>query len=159
MQKSYQPNCLLRERDVFIMDEIMDNISSPTTQEIVNRVRIWMRVTTLSHITTADGSSIRKCFWKGEKQYDSRLLWPHQTKPSKKAFKVWRRCISSTFLSDPTTKATKQRNRLDLHTPLGTWLHAARKTFTNFSDFFSPTTQSIYIFHPDFSLYQQHEKL
>ena len=118
-----------------------------------------MRVATLSDITTADGKYIEKCFWEGEKRYDSKLLWPHQAKPNEKAFQIWRRCLTSTFLLDTSTRATKNRDKLELNIPLGPWFHSARKSFDRYENFYSPTNKAIYILYREYSFFQKHKMI
>ena len=155
--RSYQPVKLQRENDVFLMDKIIMNISSKQILETVNRVRIWMRVTTLSEITTADGHTIERCYWTGQNRYKATLLWPQQPKPPETAFTIWRRCLSTVYLLDPTTRATKNRKCLELNIPLGSWLYSARQTFARYNDFYSPTKRAIYVFHQEHCLFQKHE--
>ena len=101
--ESYQPAQLQREKDVFLMDKILQHISSKSSLILINRVRIWLRVMTLSEITTVDSQNIERGYWTGQKRYNSSLLWPHQTKPSEKAFTLWQQCLSTVFLLDSLT--------------------------------------------------------
>ena len=45
-----------------------------------------MKIATLAEITTADGLSIERKFWKGEQNEASTLLWPQQPNPMNKLF-------------------------------------------------------------------------
>ena len=117
------------------------------------------RAIILSKIMTADGRNIEKGFWIGTDRCESTLLWPHQAKPSKKTFKIWIKCLATTFLLDSTTSATKQRYNLELNIPLGAWHYSARKTFNRFDNFYSPSKQAILIFHRKYSLFQLHKQI
>ena len=49
---------VIRENDVFLMDKICDNIRSHLVLNKMNDIRLWLRVSRLSDIVTADGTDI-----------------------------------------------------------------------------------------------------
>ena len=97
---------------------MIEYTTSNTTLVTLHRVRIWMKVATLAEISTADGLSIERKFWIGEQNKETTIIWPHQSKPDYRAFSLWRKFLSITFLLDSETKATAKRNDLTLNIPL-----------------------------------------
>ena len=58
-----------RQRDVYLMDAFVDTISDQTTLKQINECRLFLHATTLSDISTADGTSIDPCAWFGQRLY------------------------------------------------------------------------------------------
>jgi hypothetical protein len=86
-------------KDVFIMAAVADKGNAITKQDRItfNLCRIYLQVTLLSDISTADGGSIQTHFWKGIQQRKGKGWWPKQPRPSERAWKVWRRILKTTF--------------------------------------------------------------
>ena len=94
---NYQSVSPLRQNDTFIMEKIIQYEKSTTILETINRVRLWLQVPTIAEITNAAGTQIERQYWKGDKQNDTDILWPCQSKPNEHAFKLWRKGISTIF--------------------------------------------------------------
>lgn len=62
---------------------------------IVNKVRKFMQVTTISDISNANGTYIGKewCH-KGKKSSSSKIEWPRVGEPTEGTVKVWRKYIA-----------------------------------------------------------------
>jgi hypothetical protein len=107
--------------DCNIMESIIS--TGPTKAELgsVNRCRIWMGVTYLSKISTANGKELSRDAWEGTTTRHSPLLWPFQPKPGHDSFRTWRCLLADAFL-DGKRKRVKLRTRdLVLQHPLGNW--------------------------------------
>ena len=71
---------------------------------VFNLCRMYLQVSLLSDISTADGESIQTHFWKGIQQRKGKGWWPKQPRPSERAWKVWRRILKTTFNTDDMGK-------------------------------------------------------
>jgi hypothetical protein len=97
-----QPN---RGHDACLMNSIQTVLQtspshqiSPSDLRAFNHCRLFLQVTYLSEITTADGTSLTHDAWIGNRTQISPLLWPVQPKPGPKSFQMWRRLLATTFL-------------------------------------------------------------
>ena len=79
----------------------------------LNRCRIYLKVITLSDITTADSTRIIPSVKKGYQipARISTLMWPNQGKPNSAEWKIWEASLSHF------------ESRGKLLRPLGRWLH------------------------------------
>ncbi len=73
----------LRENDSYLMDEIGKG-EDINTKKIPNKCRIYLKVTTISDITTGCGKAIYLRILEGTRALKSRLNWPRQEYPQKK---------------------------------------------------------------------------
>ncbi len=65
-----------------------------------NTCRLYLQVTRLSDISTADGVGIRRHIWNGDKQLTGASptgWWPKQPSPSGQAWKIWQKILMTTF--------------------------------------------------------------
>jgi hypothetical protein len=86
--------------DVCLMDAVAPtNAYKPAAKDAFNRVRLYLGVTYLSKIATADGHSIARDAWTGTRPRRSPFLWPYQPCPGMKSFRNWRRILADIFLS------------------------------------------------------------
>lgn len=79
-----------RLRDVVLMSAISLFNFSPSVLQSVNRCRMYLRVTTLSDICTADGRALHP--WLSERKpfgIRNRYLWPPQGRPNSTDWKRW----------------------------------------------------------------------
>jgi hypothetical protein len=80
--------------DKFLMQLILDETDlSGSELALFNYCRIFLQVELLSDIITADGKSIRQEIWKGQTNNlhsFHRDYWPHQPRPTEKAWTIWR---------------------------------------------------------------------
>ena len=106
-----------RERDFMLMDKALT--LGFTRQELidVNLVRIFLGVTTVSDVATADGTMLHPFAWKGHLIPDraSRHSFARQEQPTSYQCGLWRRLLRSFLRSSPTSP------KLLLATPLGSW--------------------------------------
>jgi hypothetical protein len=76
-----------REHDQHIMDIVLQSPSIPEKDYAeLNYCRMYLRVTTLSDITTSDGKQIMDDILKGNRDLSNHVdptEWPHQEKPDK----------------------------------------------------------------------------
>jgi hypothetical protein len=72
---------------------------------IFNFCRLYLRVTRISDLSTADGTRIRQHLWIGEKKDTGALptgWWPKQPRPSTKAWTIWKNILLRTFRTNQT---------------------------------------------------------
>jgi hypothetical protein len=73
--------------DVFIMEEVAKQTNSPSTVAIINKVRLYLQVTTLSDMISADGTIFDVNLLKGERSTSNpnpsfyRYCWPKMDPP------------------------------------------------------------------------------
>ena len=84
----------------------------------MNLIQIYLRVTTVSDITTADGTRLHPWTWKGLRIPDcnSRFTFPRQETPTPSQCRLWRKLLR-TFLPPNATST-----QLELSIPLGAWI-------------------------------------
>ena len=133
-----------RIHDQCIMDVISQLPVSPPKLRAFNRCRLYMRVTYLSEISTADGLQISRTSWTGQRNRNSPLLWPYQPAPGPKSFRVWRRLIATAFLDGRRRRVCPRTIDLFLQHPLRGWLPDSSGLRSSWTDFFSPSTRQLY---------------
>jgi len=103
---------LVRENDLFLMDEFMKYNFTPAQMKLINQCRLYLQVITIADITAADGKRLLRSTFNGIQPQDriSTLYWPRQEPLPENAWNLWR-----TALSYLTTQ-------LKLHNPLSSWL-------------------------------------
>ena len=114
-------NVLCREHDSCLMEDFLLQDPTPTELRLLNSCRLYLRVTTLSDISSANGNTITQQCWEGMGPTDAIQLWPRQQKPHSKAWLIWRKYITRCYLDDEYS-TRKKRTDLQLDTPLGPWL-------------------------------------
>ena len=110
---------LLREHDKAIMTLSQAEFTA-TELLTINRCRLFLRVATLSEISTADGLNIHPDVWRGYPPPHSlsKILWPRQHRPPNPSWRVWRRFLKQALRpGDYSGYST----RLPLLQPLGRW--------------------------------------
>jgi hypothetical protein len=127
-----------RQGDTFIMEEL-SLLNGITKNELVQaqRCRLYLGVTTMADICTANGLSI--CEWALHGQEcprKSNFLFPHQLCPSKPVWNTWTRLIRLRY-------CTASAMRLDQ--PLGKWYHGQIQQ--SWDTIIDPTNKHIYIWH------------
>jgi hypothetical protein len=126
---------LLRDNDTGLMQLLSDTNKYDNWQlREINRVRIYLRVTTISDVATACGTRINR------DRYDindpiplenTKYKWPIQANPGKRAWDLWRNALRQLIHGMSDTRLT---------TPLGQWTGEPRQTFTWFA---RPNLQSV----------------
>ena len=86
-------NTLCRHGNSCIMEDFL--LLAPTKMELIllNQCRLYLRVTTLSDITSTNGTNLRQNIWEGTTPQPSPTLWPRQNRPSANAWQIWRRFL------------------------------------------------------------------
>ena len=80
----------------------------------MNSCRLYLRVLSVSDISDPQGLHIRKDILDGTaKPLRTKLLWPRQDQPSKKAWTAWRKAIRDNFIH--------KDDGYKLYLPLGNW--------------------------------------
>jgi hypothetical protein len=67
---------------------------------IFNSCRLYLQVSLISDISTANGAAIQHHIWKGIRHVEGRGWWPKQPRPSERAWKIWRRILKHTLTTD-----------------------------------------------------------
>ena len=99
----------------------MDILQSPSKTESIriNRCRIFLQATTVSDITSADGTRITEYAWTPEQKQSitnprrSKHDWPRQPRPGPKSWKAWKGAIQRHL--------SKKGKGQTLQIPLGPW--------------------------------------
>jgi hypothetical protein len=132
--------------DRYIMEAILDlpKVSAKDLQAC-NRVRLFLGVTLLSEITTADGAFLATDAWRGTRPRHSPLLWPYQPSPGPSSFRTWQQMLSRAFMTDGRLpNFSNPHPKLPLHTPLGTWLEGSKWLQSKWSTFYCYGDHKLY---------------
>lgn len=109
--KDTQTSCIMpatgiippqRVGDIHIMDVFLSKYKSAKLQRL-NACRLWLKVTCLSDITTADGRRLRPAALLGQRPVipiQSGQHWPRQERPSDKVWKDWSSSLRLHFSID-----------------------------------------------------------
>jgi ribonuclease HI len=86
---------VMREKDSFIMDHVMQSNMSSVEVNMVNKTRMYLQIELISEISNPEGTRIDQRWLKeGEKPSWSTLKWPQVKKPSAKMWKAWKKAIN-----------------------------------------------------------------
>ena len=123
----------LRVGDCVLMDTVLADGYKKSDLIAFNRVRIFFGVEMLAEICTANGTAIACDAWDGSSLRYTSNLWSYKPKPSEKIFKIWRKLLASTFLSNPPGRTTSTSKYLNIANPLkeglphSTWIFNKKK--------------------------------
>jgi hypothetical protein len=137
---------LARAEDQYLMSALL-GLPSVTTSDLhaFNRVRLFLGVTVLAEITSADGQHLTQEAWRGDRPRHSPLLWPFQPQPGPKSFAAWRRLLTKAFLQrDRAPRAHTNLQSLQLQVPLGSWSADSQWLQSKWTAFYSYTTHRLY---------------
>jgi hypothetical protein len=110
-----------------------------------NRIRLYLGVTLLSELTTADGKYLTYASWTGDRLRHSPLLWPCQGCPGVKSFQAWRRLLGRAFLRGRVPHINnKSPHFLIISHPLGTWLPGSRTLQSMWTTFYNWNEHHLY---------------
>jgi hypothetical protein len=103
---------LARTAVMSLMDFFISKGLPDRTLRIINCCRLYLRVLTLSDVTSADGTYILQSGKRGEEASYSGLglIWPMQGKQAKSDWDIWAQALYSL------------EEKGSLRKPLGTWL-------------------------------------
>jgi hypothetical protein len=146
-----------RHNDSSIMD-IVSSIHGTSAADLrrFNTVRIWMGISHISEITTANGKYITREAWTGTRVRFTPRLWPYQPKPGPISFRVWRRLLADAFLEGHRHRVAENTVDLSLRTILGDWLPGSSWLRSKWSSFYSISLHSIFIYNPVLRHYDSH---
>jgi hypothetical protein len=135
-----------RTADQYLMSALLDLPKVPNSDLCAfNRVRLFLGVTTLAEITSADGQHLTQEAWRGDRTRHSPLLWPYQTEPGPTSFSAWRRLLTKAFLTkDRSPRAYTTDKSLQLRVPLGSWTADSQWLQSKWSDFYCYSTHLLY---------------
>ena len=119
------------------MDIITKNIASKITLQRLNACRLFLQITLLSEIASANGKFIKHNILKGKRNFiASTKIWPRQKSPDKATWTMCRSLIKRTYCS--------YDNIIQSQSQLGSWNcqtdHLARK----YRFLYSPALQEMY---------------
>ena len=105
-----------RPNDQFLMDVFLfSGLYNPDQIQQLQDCRLFLRVTTLSHICTADGTHIHPKAWNGRiLTHRRRIPWINTYRPGQNKWDLWRNALRTHFLMPYT-------DHLRLRTTLGQW--------------------------------------
>lgn len=92
-----------KENDRFIMDDVFAlHELTPVELEDINVVRMYMKICTLSDMTTANGTEIRQDILDGTLDGSSisstAYEWPNVKRPPRSLFVTWNRAIRQVYI-------------------------------------------------------------
>ena len=137
-----------RERDRYLMhDFVLSNTVSKKDLQKLNRCRLYLKVTTLSDITSGDGETICKQYWDGIRDDQRSPLhdWPEQGDPGDRDWTLWRKALKNSF----------DQTRRKLHTPLGRWVDTHRDKW---KWFYHPLSRRLYTKRPGTNRWKMYER-
>jgi hypothetical protein len=117
----YSNNIQFRHsKDCYLMEAVAQEGQDLTKADraIFNSCRLYLQVTLLSDISTADGRAIQRHFWKGIRQIPGEGWWPKQPRPSERSWNVWRRILKRVF---STNDSGWYINKFSKTNPTGDW--------------------------------------
>ena len=131
---------LRREHDRFLVTAFQENGFRLSQLATLNRCRLFLRVSSVSDISSGDGSFILENYWLGHRDTlnFSHYRWPGSGMPSSNDWSLWRRALRS-LLYDDASSVTRRR----LRTPLGCWTDAN----DNWPWWYSPHENRLYKRH------------
>jgi hypothetical protein len=127
----------LRDDNQYLM-EALTNLCA------FQRVRLYLGVTLLSEIVTADGQFISGEAWLGTRARHSPLLWPFQPKPSKQSIRTLQRLLAAAFFSHKTPLFHSPQKSLHLTQRLDHWLPDLAWLQQKWTSFYSYETKFLY---------------
>jgi hypothetical protein len=135
LQGPSNPVARRREHDSMIMDVLKENLDK-AERVLFNRCRIYLQVSLVSDITTADGKYISWYAARGlaDITRPSRWRWPKQGKPSNQAWLIWHKGINSLGSKERSGKRMGVRYKLQPTPRYGNWTALRPKTGTTYSE-------------------------
>ena len=116
----------LRIGDMSIMHQVTQICTSTKALQRFNIVCQWLRVYSITEITTADGRYIRREAWNGIQSFSPNTLWPYQECPNNTSIQIWRRLLSRAFLQHHHHQKTSDITKnLTFVSPLKEWEHTS----------------------------------
>eukprot|EP00957_Ditylum_brightwellii_P133161 10152916-Ditylum_brightwellii.AAC.1 len=123
------------------MDKVSSLSLSSTINLHINRVRLYLGVTSLANIVNGEGTHIMRWALVGSKRAHLTIPWPNQERPSEYSWSIWRRHLRQLFTQLP--RYTRSDKNWRLTSPLGSWLPGLSYTFRDF--YYSLDTSSIFV--------------
>ena len=123
-----------REHDALLMDIFINAEVDQHTLLWLNNCRMFLNVSTLADITTADGARIKRTAWNGIRDDSSpkRFSWPRTIRPSEQYWEIWRSCLQESVIKPhDNTRGLRQR--------LGKW----NDDFDRWPWLFSPSENAL----------------
>ena len=140
------PVTKLRNDDTFIMNDFMTNPEIPESHWAkLNRCRLYLKVMTVSDITTSCGQYITAAAWHGRQSQTGRNTeeWPKWGRPTLQSWSLWRSALIRTLCN----------NSRRLHKPLGSWI----KQPENWEWYLSVDKNNLY--HKDKDVLKQYKRM
>jgi hypothetical protein len=134
----------LRDHDPCLIEAFLALHLRRAVYKACQRVRLYLGVTFLSEITSADGTRIARDAWTGNRARHSSRLWPYQPRRRPKSFRHWRRTLTTAFLTVVRRRVCAKLRDLRLSQPLGAWLPQSTWLRSKWSFFYSQSTLRLY---------------
>jgi hypothetical protein len=134
----------LRDNDQCLMEAFLALKLRRAVYKACQRVRLYLGITFISEITSADGTRIARDAWTGNRVRYSSRLWPYQPRPGPKSFRHWRRTLATAFLSGVRRRVCVKLRDLRLARPLGVWLPQSEWLRSKWSFFYSRSSLRLY---------------
>jgi hypothetical protein len=124
-----------RQKDKFLMAMFQEAGFRQSEMQALNRCRIYLQVSTLSDICTADSRKITEEAWNGLSKGGSKYHWPEQQLPPPKDWKIWQKALVKSL-----RLGKKGGTILGIDLQMGSWTDDDR----NWSWFFAPMEAAVY---------------
>ena len=135
--KDFEPPIAQRENDVCIMDTITQKINSKLTLQRINACLLFLQITLLSEITSANGKFIKLNILNGQRNSNaSTKIWPRQKTPDEATWKLWRALIKRIYCS--------YDNTISRQSQLGAWKCKSNQLARKYRFLYSPALHEIY---------------
>ena len=145
-----KPQC---KHDRFLMDEFrrLPGIGSTELRRL-NQCRLYLQVTLLSEISSANGVTILSNYVRGNKHANRRslLTWPRQERPPHKAWQEWNKRLSQTFCTSRTGFRLRQ--------PLHTWTFTGPQ-YQTWDTLFDPVSDTLFCHNTLTNTILQHPRI
>jgi hypothetical protein len=153
---------LQRDNDLYLMEIFTQHSFTNAELKHINRVRLYLQVTTLSDIMCGYGTSFHQAY-RIQKQNGrpNRCIWPWQSKPGQRATSLWRRALRECFPCDTENPYTLGKWRGSGHDDNWIWYYYERtqqlyeRTQTNWKIWRGSTQRGVLGTTPLFRYYNE----
>ena len=96
IQGAWKPS-FKNPRDEFLMERFIDRRYNKAVLEVLNDIRVYMKVITLRDISKG-GQKMTKWAMSAKVNRNFQWSWPARRHPTPQNMKVWRNCLRGTFM-------------------------------------------------------------
>lgn len=115
IQGAWKPS-LANQSDVFIIEAFIDEGYPTTVLEVLNNIRVYMKVAVLSDTSKHNGIKLVNWVLRSEEIINHKWKWSPTCAPTTQNMKAWRDCLRGTFMkgiNDIMEPTASSRNIVD----------------------------------------------